>query len=133
MTIARVDKRIKGKEFVASLDECRSADDVLGLLGRTFNGDSDKMRERASHVSDSPQIVKLNATMSTFNAKQGKDTRHQDCMNMAAQRYAELTGAGMKEFKIAVNKYATKLDMKREKDVETKEVVRHYEPEQRTF
>jgi hypothetical protein len=104
MTKVRDEKRIKGKEFVASLAECKTADDVFGLLRKTFNGDSEKMKERATHVSDSPQVVKLNASIAKFNAMQGKDTRHQDCMNMAAHRYIELTGESMKKFRTEINK-----------------------------
>ena len=128
MTKVRDEKRIKGREFVDSLAECKTVDDIFVLLRKTFNGDSEKMKERATHVSDSPQIVKLNASIAEFNAVQGKDTRHQDCMNMAAYRYLETSGNTIKQFKLEVNKYATKIEMSQTAHNEQKPVKTYTSP-----
>ena len=105
------------------------------MLSKTFKGDGEKMKERASHVHDSPHIVKLNASLATFNATRGKDTRHQDCMNMAAQKYISILSNGedcknlkvfMKQkklivrFRAEINKCVTQKELEQEKKPQTK-------------
>ena len=110
-------KKLDGKSFVKSLEGCKTSEEVFGLLGTVLG--SEKMRDRAKNVSDLPQIVKLNARRALLSAMSGKDTSNQDCMNMAANRYIELTeNAGnmentVKQFKLEVNKHATRMELER--------------------
>ena len=135
MTNAKTGQRIKGKEFVNSLEACKSTKEVFELLYKTFNGDGEKMKERASHVHDSPHIVKLNAHSATFKATLERNTRHQDCMNMAAYKYIRiLSGSSnlnnMKDFikqkkmivrfRADVNKFVTQKSLEQEKLLQTK-------------
>ena len=107
-------KKLDGKSFVKSLDDCKTSKEVFGLLGTVLG--SEKMRDRAKNVSDLPQIVKLDARRALLSAMSGKDTSNQDCMNMAANKYIELTGNTVKQFKLEINKYATKIEMEQSKD-----------------
>jgi hypothetical protein len=104
-------KKLDGKSFVRSLDGCQTSKEVFGLLGTVLG--SEKMRDRAKNVSDLPQIVKLDARRALLSAMSGKDTSNQDCMNMAANKYIELTGNTVKQFKLEVNKHATKMELER--------------------
>ena len=104
-------KKLDGKSFVKSLDDCKTSKEVFGLLGTVLG--SEKMRDRAKNVSDLPQIVKLDARRALLSAMSGKDTSNQDCMNMAANRYIELTGNTVKQFKLEVNKHATRMELER--------------------
>ena len=111
-------KKLDGKNYVKALGACQTKEDVLGLLGRTLG--SEKMRDRAKNVSDLPHVVKLKSRVALLNTMQGKDTSNQDCMDMAAEKYLSLTGGDIKRFKLEVNKYATQMDMQKEKMHETK-------------
>ena len=104
-------KKLDGKSFVKSLDGCKTSEEVFGLLGAVLG--SEKMRDRAKNVSDLPQIVKLDARRALLSAMSSKDTSNQDCMNMAANRYIELTGNTVKQFKLEVNKHATRMELER--------------------
>lgn len=104
-------QKIDGKGFVKSLDECKTDKEVFGLLGKVLG--SENMKDRAKNVSNLPQIVKLDARKALLSAMTGKDTSRQDCMNMAANKYIELTGKTVEQFKIKVNEYVTKLEMQK--------------------
>ena len=126
--------KIDGKAFVKSLGECKTKEEVFGLLGRTLG--SEKMKDRVTHVSALPHIVKLNSRIAMLSAMQGKNTSSQDCMEMAAQKYIDLhhnnekngkqgdlhdVEKTLKCFKLEVNKYATQLKIKEDKDQERKQ------------
>jgi hypothetical protein len=99
-----------GKQFVQSLEKCATANEVFGLLGSVLG--PDKMQDRVKNVSDLPNVVKLKSRIAAVSALQGRDTSNQDCMDMAAQRYLEITGhTDMKQFKAEVNKYATRMSL----------------------
>ena len=103
-------KKLDGKGFARSLSDCKTEEEVFGLLGRVLG--PEKMRDRAKNVSNIPQIVKLEARKALLSAMQGKDTSNQDCMNMAADRYLAITGKKLEQFKAEVNKHATGLEMR---------------------
>ncbi|MBQ8750567.1 MAG: hypothetical protein IJZ30_02895 [Alphaproteobacteria bacterium] len=111
-------KKLDGKNYVKALGACQTKEDVLELLGRTLG--SEKMKDRAKNVSDLPHVVKLKSKVALLNTMQGKDTSNQDCMDMAAEKYLSLTGGDIKRFKLEVNKYATQMDIQKEKTHETK-------------
>ncbi len=111
-------KKLDGKAFVKSLDECKTKEEVFVLLGRTLG--HEKMQDRVKNVSDLPHVVKLKSRIALLNAMQGKDTSNQDCMDMAADKYISLTGCDAKKFKLETNKYATQLKMREEKAREEK-------------
>ena len=103
-------KKLDGKAFVKSLDECKTKEEVFVLLGRTLG--HEKMQDRVKNVSDLPHVVKLKSRIALLNAMQGKDTSNQDCMDMAAQRYLEITEhTDMKQFKAEVNRHATRMSL----------------------
>ncbi len=101
-------RKIDGKQFVHSLEQCTTSGEVFGLLGDTLG--PEKMQDRVKNVSDLSHVVKLKSRIAHVSAMQGKDTSNQDCMDMAAQRYLEITGHdNLKQFKAEVNKHATRL------------------------
>ena len=124
-------RKLDGKGFARSLSDCKTEEEVFGLLGSVLG--PEKMRDRARNVSNIPQIVKLKAREALLSAMQGKDTRHQDCMNMAADRYLEITGKKVEQFKAEVNKHATALEMRhsaeRVVDAKQKSVPHHTQTE----
>ena len=104
-------RKIDGKRFVQSLEGCATKEEVFGLLGEVLG--PEKMQDRVKNVSDLPHVVKLKERIAKLSAEQGKDTSNQDCMDMAAQRYLEITGhTDMKQFKAEVNKYATRMSLR---------------------
>ena len=97
-----VKKELNGKEFVASLEGCRSSQDIFELLDKTM--DKDTLKNRLQNVRDNA----LNAQASNFNAWQGLLTSHQDCVNMAADKYQQINkNKGVKFFKAEMNKFIT--------------------------
>ncbi len=103
-------RKIDGKSFVHSLEQCTSTKAVFDLLGSVLG--PEKMQDRVKNVSDLPHVVKLKSRIATVSAMQGRDTSNQDCMDMAAQRYLEITEhTDMKQFKAEVNRHATRMSL----------------------
>ena len=69
-----VKKELNGKEFVASLEGCRSSQDIFELLDKTM--DKDTLKNRLQNVRDNDLVVALNAQVAKFNAGQGLRTSH---------------------------------------------------------
>lgn len=105
-------KTLNGKEFVASLEECRSSKDIFALLDKTM--EVDVLKERLANIRDNDLVIALNAQVAKFNAGQGLRTSHQDCVNMAADRFQQVTKKGVKFFKAEANKYITGCEMAKE-------------------
>ena len=99
-------KGVNGKAYVVALDECQTAEDVFVLLHKTM--DREVLKDRTSHVNDNDLITTLHAQRARCNINLGYRTSHEDCVNMAAQRYQQITGKGGKFFKAELNKYMTK-------------------------
>ena len=101
-----VKKELNGKEFVATLEGCRSSKDIFELLDKTM--DKDTLKNRLQNVRDNDLVVALNAQVAKFNAGQGLRTSHQDCDNMAADKYQQINkNKGVKYFKAEMNKFIT--------------------------
>ena len=102
-------KKIDGKSFIKALDDCKGKDEVFGLLYKTMG--AEKMKDRVKNVSNLDSVVKFNARVAMLNTMRGNDTSNQNCMEMAAAKYINLTGKDMKSFKVEVNKFATRKEM----------------------
>lgn len=100
-----VKKELNGKKFVSDLDECRSSQEIFELLDKTM--DKETLKNRLHNVKDNDLVVALNAQVAKFNAGQGLRTSHQDCVNMAADRYQQINNKGVKFFKTEMNKLIT--------------------------
>lgn len=99
-------EKINGKEFVAALDGCLVTKDIFDLLDKTM--DKSTLKNRLLNVRDNDLVVALNAQVARFNAGQGLRTSHQDCVNMAADKYQQINkNKGVKYFKAELNKYIT--------------------------
>lgn len=96
-------KRIDGKAFLAELDECRNQKEIFELLTKTM--DRATLKDRVSHVNDNDLINALHAQKTRCNIKLGYRTSHEDCANLAAHRYQQITKKGVKFFKTELNKY----------------------------
>ena len=70
--------------------------------------DKDTLKNRLQNVRDNDLVVALNAQVAKFNAGQGLRTSHQDCVNMAADKYQQINkNKGVKFFKAEMNKFIT--------------------------
>lgn len=119
-------KEIKGKEFVAALDECHTTKDVFELLDKTM--DKDTLKNRLQNVRDHDLVVTLNAQVARFNVGQGLRTSHQDCVNMAADKYLQINkNRHIPYFKAQLNQYITNkergIEKAKEQDKEAKELI----------
>lgn len=103
-------KGVNGKAFVSALDECQTAEDVFVLLNKAM--DRETLKDRAGHVNDNDLINALHAQKARCNIELGYRTSHEDCVTMAAQRYQQMTGKGVKFFKAELNKHITKENTK---------------------
>lgn len=99
-------KGVNGKAFVSALDECKTAEDVFILLNKAM--DKETLKDRVSHVNDNELINALHAQKARCNIELGYRTSHEDCANLAVQRYQKITNKGVKAFKAELNKYMTK-------------------------
>lgn len=100
-----VKKELNGKDFVAKLEGCNTPKAIFGLLSETM--DKEVLKNRLQNVRDNDLVVALNAQVARFNASQGLRTSHQDCVNMAADKYQQISKKGVKFFKAEMNKYIT--------------------------
>ncbi len=100
-----VKKELNGKDFVAKLEGCKTPKAIFGLLSETM--DKEVLKNRLQNVRDNDLVVALNAQVARFNASQGLRTSHQDCVNMAADKYQQISKKGVKFFKAEMNKYIT--------------------------
>lgn len=100
-----VKKELNGKEFVVKLEGCQTPRAIFGLLSETM--DKEILKNRLQNVRDNDLVVALNAQVARFNASQGLRTSHQDCVNMAADKYQQISKKGVKFFKAEMNKYIT--------------------------
>ncbi len=99
-------EKINGEEFVVALDKCRSTKDIFELLDKTM--DRDTIKDRLKNVRDYDLVVNLNAQVARFNVKANKRTSHQDCVNMAADKYLQLNkNRHIPYFKAQLNQYIT--------------------------
>jgi len=98
-------KGINGKAFVAALEECLNAKAIFELLQTTM--DKDTLKDRLLHVNDNELINALHAQKAKCNIKLGYRTFHQDCLDMAADRYHTVTKKSPKFFKAELNKFMT--------------------------
>ncbi len=105
-----VKKNVNGKEYVVSLESCQSPKEIFELLDKTM--DKETLKNRLQNVRDNDLVVTLNAQVAKFNAGQGLRTSHQDCVNMAADQYQQLTKKGVKFFKTEMNKFMTEKEKK---------------------
>ncbi|MBO5038549.1 MAG: hypothetical protein J6C85_03725 [Alphaproteobacteria bacterium] len=103
-------KGVNGKAFVSALDECQTAEEVFNLLGKTM--DKATLKDRVGHVSDNDLINVLHAQKARCNIDLGCRTSHEDCANLAAHRYQQITKKGVKAFKAELNKHITKENTK---------------------
>lgn len=100
-----VKKELNGKDFVAKLEGCKTPKAIFCLLSETM--DKEVLKNRLQNVRDNDLVVALNAQVARFNASQGLRTSHQDCVNMAADKYQQISKKGVKFFKAEMNKYIT--------------------------
>ena len=100
-----VKKELNGKDFVAKLEGCKTPKAIFGLLSETM--DKEVLKNRLQNVRDNDLVVALNAQVARSNASQGLRTSHQDCVNMAADKYQQISKKGVKFFKAEMNKYIT--------------------------
>lgn len=112
-----VKKELNGKEFIAKLEGCQTPKAIFGLLSETM--DKDVLKNRLLNVRDNDLVVALNAQVARFNASQGLRTSHQDCVNMAADKYQQVSNRGVKFFKAEMNKYITE----KEQEKSAKELI----------
>ena len=112
-----VKKELNGKEFVAKLEGCQTPRAIFGLLSETM--DKEVLKNRLQNVRDNDLVVALTAQVARFNAGQGLRTSHQDCVNMAADKYQQISKKGVKSFKEEMNKYIAN----REKEADTKQLA----------
>ena len=112
-----VKKELNGKEFIAKLEGCQNPKAIFGLLTETM--DKDVLKNRLLNVRDNDLVVALNAQVARFNASQGLRTSHQDCVNMAADKYQQVSNKGVKFFKAEMNKYITE----KEQEKSAKELI----------
>lgn len=105
-----VKKGVNGKAFVAALDECQSAEEIFVLLNKTM--DKDTLKDRTGHVNDNSLINVLHAQKARCNIELGYRTSHEDCANLAAHRYQQLTKKDVKSFKAELNRYMTRTQTK---------------------
>lgn len=104
-------KKLDGKAFIADLNKCETIKELFTLLDKTM--DRATLKDRMSNIDKlNEKNVDLILAFHAANAKakgglKGVKISHQDCVNMAACRYKELSGRGYKSFKIELNKYQT--------------------------
>ena len=91
-----IKKELNGKEFIAKLEGCQTPKAIFGLLSETM--DKEVLKNRLQNVRDNDLVVALNAQVARFNASQGLRTSHQDCVNIAADKYQQISKKGVKFF-----------------------------------
>lgn len=102
-------EKLDGKAFVEELSKCPTSKEIFALLDRKMSRDI--LKDRMSNIDKlNEKNVDLILTFHAANAKvrasrKGVKISHQDCVNMAVNRYNTLTGRGYKGFKIELNKY----------------------------
>ncbi len=108
-------EKINGKEFAAKLDSCENLQDVQSVLAKTM--DDKTLLDRTNNLSDNDLVVSLKASRADFYARKGGLTRHQECVEMAANKWRDLKmnqdrEKGVSEAEVKGKKYIP--DFKRE-------------------
>ena len=116
-------KEIDGAAFAKELSDCKNAKEIFSLLGKTMK--TDVLRNRMQNVSNMDAVVKMNAAIAKVNIQHNRRTSHQDCLEMAADKYHRITAQPISRFKMELNKYCTQKEMYENKvqNKETKTVT----------
>ncbi len=99
-------KSINGKKFVEELAMCETKESVFELVNKIMSATT--FKDRLKNVNDNDLLLNLDASKAKLNASSGCRTSNQDCVNMAATKFKNITGKGVKNFKIEANKFVTK-------------------------
>lgn len=93
--------RDNGNKLWAALSGCQNGGEVFDLMHRVMN-DND-IKERISNVSDFDAVNRVDAVKAEFRMKAGTH-RGQDFVCAAAQKWCDLTGKNIKNFKMEIAK-----------------------------
>lgn len=94
--------RDSGKRLLKALRGCETGKEVMDLLFREIPDPAD-LKKRMGYVSNLDEICKIDSIQADFRMARGNQ-RNQDFVCAAAQKWCDLTGKKVAEFKNLVAK-----------------------------